>query len=150
MKVAKTIILAASLTLTSALSHSAAWECKPDVELQCTAKSCSVSPDQGVIPIGLSFDSHGTFSLCAYSGCWEGKGKVVSASPFLVISAEKVDWSDPNRRVEGREDILIAFSPSDQIAMGKKPVVSRCPCAVHEARRPKMAPNKSLERTRGR
>ena len=119
MKVAKKIIFAASLTLASALSHSAAWECKPDVEVQCTAKSCSVSPDQGVIPIGLSFDSHGTFSLCAYSGCWEGKGRVVSASPFLVISAEKVSWSDPNRRVEGREDVLIAFSPRDRIAMVK-------------------------------
>ena len=113
------LICAASLMFVSHLSRAEGWSCSPDLEVQCTAESCAVSPDQGAIPIHLSFDSHGEFSLCAYSGCWEGTGTVVSSSPFLVITKEQVDWSDPNRRVEGREDVLIAFSPGDKVVMVK-------------------------------
>ena len=119
MNKAEILVVATSVMLLPGLSCAAEWDCKPDVEVQCTIESCSLAKDQGAIPIGLSFDSHGTFSLCAYSGCWEGKGKVVSVSPFLVITLGNVDWSDPNQRVEGRRNVLIAFSTKDQIAMVK-------------------------------
>ncbi len=114
-----TFIWAASLMFVSQLSRAEDWTCGPDLEVQCTAESCAVSEDQGVIRIYLSFESDGNFLLCAYSGCWEGKGKVVSSSPFLVITKKQIDWSDPNQRVEGREDVLIAFSPSDKVVMVK-------------------------------
>ena len=119
MNKTKMLVVAASLVLLPGLSCAAEWECEPDVEVQCTIKSCSVAEDQGIIPIGLSFDSHGTFSLCAYSGCWEGKGEVVSVLPFLVITLGNVDWSDLGQRVEGREDVLIAFDAKDHVVMVK-------------------------------
>lgn len=115
---------AASLMLISVPSGADSWACKPDLEVQCTAESCSVGEDQGVIPIEVSFDSRGNFSLCAYSGCWKGRGKVVSVSPFLVITMERVDWSDLNQRVEGREDVLIALSPRDKVVMVKAGSIS--------------------------
>jgi hypothetical protein len=118
------LVVAASLVFLPGLSCAAKWNCAPDVEVQCTVESCAVMEDQGSIPIGLSFDSRGAFSLCAYSGCWEGKGKVVSVSPFLVITLGNVDWSDPNQRVEGREDVLIAFGVKDQVAMVKAGSIS--------------------------
>lgn len=125
MSKSSTIICAASLMLVSHLSRAEGWSCGPDLELHCTAESCSVSDHQGGgIPIYLSFDSHGNFMLCAYTGCWEGKGTVVSSSPFLVITKKQVDWSDPNQRVEGREDVLIAFSPSDKVVMIKAGSIS--------------------------
>jgi hypothetical protein len=105
-------------------SSAEGWICGPDLEVQCTPESCSVSEYQGSIPIFLQFDPRGKFLLCAYSGCWEGKGKVVSSSPFLVITKKQVDWSDPNQRVEGREDVLIAFSPSDRVVMVKAGSIS--------------------------
>jgi hypothetical protein len=114
-----TIICAASLMLASHPSSAEGWSCGPDLEVWCTAESCSASEDQGAIHIFLQFDTRGKFLLCAYTGCWEGKGKVVSSSPFLVITKKQVDWSDPNQREEGREDVLIAFSPSDKVAMVK-------------------------------
>src|SRR5688572_29924196 len=92
--------------------------------------------DQGTIPIFLNFDSSGAFLLCAYSGCWEGKGKVVSVSPFLVITLGNVDWSDPNQRVEGREDVLIAFGVKDQVAMVKAGSISM-PMRCSKTLRPK-------------
>jgi hypothetical protein len=30
-----------------------------------------------------------------------------------------LDWSDPNQGVEGREDVLIALSPRDEVVMVK-------------------------------
>jgi hypothetical protein len=135
--------------LGSHLSRAEGWSCGPDLEVQCTAESCAVSEDQGVIPIYLSFDSRGNFLLCAYSGCWEGKGKVVSRSPFLVITKKQVDWSDPNQRVEGREDVLIAFSPSDRVVMAKAGSISM-PMRCSTGPGPDVSPNTSLERTRER
>jgi hypothetical protein len=118
------LVVTASFVFLPGLSCAANWNCAPDVEVQCTVESCEVMEDQGTIPIGLSFDTRGVFSLCAYSGCWEGKGKVVSVSPFLVITLGNVDWSDPNQRVEGREDVLIAFGAKDQVAMVKAGSIS--------------------------
>jgi hypothetical protein len=113
------LIHAALLVLVSVPSFAEDWTCKPDLEVQCTAESCSASDDHGVIPIEVSFNARGDFTLCAYTGCWQGRGKVLSTSPFLVITKKSVDWSDPNRRVEGREDVLIAFSPRDGVVMVK-------------------------------
>lgn len=115
---------AALLMILPGLTCAAEWSCKPDVEVQCTIESCSVTEDQRTIPIALSFDSNGTFSLCAYSGCWEGKGKVVAVAPFLVITLGNVDWSDPGQKVEGREDVLIAFETKDHVAMVKAGSIS--------------------------
>jgi len=84
MNKAEILVVAASLVLLPGFSCTAEWDCKPDVEVQRTSEACSVAKDQGTIPIGLSFDSHGTFSLCAYSGCWEGKGKVVQSRHFSL------------------------------------------------------------------
>ena len=118
------LVVASSLMSLPGLSCAATWNCAPDVEVQCTVESCEVMGDQGTIPIQLSFDTRGTFSLCAYSGCWEGKGKIVSVSPFLVITLGNVDWSDPNQRIEGREDVLIAFGVNDRVAMVKAGSIS--------------------------
>jgi hypothetical protein len=119
MKPLELIAVAASLLLLPTLSRATGWECEPDIEVRCSDTSCSMSEDQGTIPVGLSFDSHGKFSLCAYSGCWEGIGKVASTAPFLVITVAKAAWSSPHHRAEDREDVLIAFSPSDHIVLIK-------------------------------
>ncbi len=67
----------------------------------------------------VSFNSAGEFSVCAYSGCWRGRGSVHSESPFLVISKPKAEWSFEPDRESRRVDILIAFDPSDRVAMVK-------------------------------
>ena len=67
----------------------------------------------------VSFNSAGEFSVCAYSGCWKGKGKVYSDPPFLVISKAMTEWSFEPNRDSRRADILIAFDSSDQVAMVK-------------------------------
>jgi hypothetical protein len=125
MKKLEMLVVAASLVFLPGLSSAAEWRCAPDVEVWCTIESCATNEEsRESIRIGVTFDSRGAFSLCAYTGCWEGKGKVVSVSPFLVITLGNVDWSDPNQRVEAREDVLIAFDVKDQVAMVKAGSIS--------------------------
>jgi len=112
-------VLVLTFAVASVGGRADAWTCRNDIEVQCGPKACSVSKGGEFTPMNVSFDSNGTFSVCAYSGCWEGKGKAVWNEPFLVISQKQVDWSDPNRRIDGREDILIAFSSTDRLALVK-------------------------------
>lgn len=70
-------------------------------------------------PIEVSFDIAGKIRVCAYTGCWAGKAQTLLREPFLLFSQANVDWSDPNRRIARRADILIAFDFNDHIAMVK-------------------------------
>jgi hypothetical protein len=93
------------------------WQCRNDVEIQCDQAACTVAKPGEFTPLGLSFTSGGRFSLCAYSGCWEGQGKVVARKPFLVIEKRQAAWSDP--QTKNASDILIAFAQEDRIALVK-------------------------------
>lgn len=112
-------MLVLAFAIASVGGRADAWTCRNDMEVQCGPKACSVTENGGFTPMHVSFDSSGRFSVCAYSGCWEGKGAAAWNEPFLVISQKQVDWSDPNRRIDGREDILIAFSSTDRLALVK-------------------------------
>ena len=117
-KISSTALLLMLATWSTGL-RAEAWHCKNDIEVRCGPKSCSVPEGDNFTPGSVSFSSNGKFSVCFYSGCWKGKGKVVSNEPFLIISQKQVDWSDPYRKIEGREDILIAVNSTDRIAVGK-------------------------------
>lgn len=109
---------AAWLMLVSVPLHAESWHCRNTVEVQCHAGECAAET-QGITPLDVRFDASGGFSVCAYSGCWEGAGKAVWNPPHLLISVARVDWSDPSRREENRSDIAIAFDSTDSVALVK-------------------------------
>lgn len=96
------------------------WNCRNDVEVQCARGECDAEAEEGhFTPMSLAFSSTGSFSLCAYSGCWDGEGRVVSTAPFLVITHAKAEWSDPSSNGERDADVMIAFDRQDRIAVIK-------------------------------
>lgn len=96
------------------------WNCRNDVEVQCVSGTCSAETEEGdFTPMSLAFSSTGSFSLCAYSGCWDGEGTVVSTKPFLVITQANAAWSDPSSNGERDADVMIAFDRQDAIAIVK-------------------------------
>jgi hypothetical protein len=99
--------------------HAEGWTCRNDVEVQCMGSKCEARIGKDFTPMAVSFDSEGKFRVCAYTGCWAGKARPMVRAPFLVITQAQVDWSDPNRRVVGREDVLIAFDFNDKWAVVK-------------------------------
>lgn len=99
--------------------HAGSWQCRNSVEVQCEAQTCSATPEGGFTPMQVDFDSTGKFSVCAYSGCWEGRGGVSINWPFMIVSKPGANWSDPSRKTENRQDILIAYNATDNIALVK-------------------------------
>lgn len=110
----------AALAMFFGYAHAEVWNCRNDVEVQCARGACSSEAEQGSFtPMSLAFSSSGSFSLCAYSGCWDGEGTVVLTAPFLVITHVKAEWSDPSSNGERDTDVMIAFDRQDGIAIIK-------------------------------
>ncbi|RRN55482.1 hypothetical protein EIM48_10140 [Pseudoxanthomonas sp. SGNA-20] len=95
------------------------WRCFNDVEVTCLEDGCSAANKGEFTPMDLAFASDGGLSLCAYTGCWDGTGRVLATSPFLVIAARRLPWSDPHGGPDRERDILVAFDPADRIAVVK-------------------------------
>ncbi len=96
----------------------AVWRCRNNLEVHCAADGCSAESGDGVTPMDVVFGTSGGFSVCAYSGCWDGAGTVAASGPLLTIMQTAVSWSDP-ARADGAEDVLIAFDADDQVAIVK-------------------------------
>jgi hypothetical protein len=80
----------------AASAGAAEWRCSNNFESQCLAGACSVETVQGSFtPLDIRFDDTGYVEVCAYSGCWRGKGKVIARAPFLTLVGEDVPWSMP-------------------------------------------------------
>jgi hypothetical protein len=92
------------------------WQCKNEFESQCVQGHCEVSKKGEFTPMSVSFDDQGEMKVCAYSGCWEGRGKVFSTPEFLTIAGSQLELSTAN---DSRENILISLDRSDNIAILK-------------------------------
>lgn len=67
----------------------------------------------------VRFDSRGQFAVCAYSGCWDDKGRVITSGSSMVVLKERAHWSASNNEAAMREDVSIVFSTTDQLAVVK-------------------------------
>jgi len=97
----------------------AEWQCRNAFQLECNEKSCEALDRQETSTMELLFNSAGEFAYCAYSGCWSGTGEILSESPYFVILARNAEWSVAPDRESRRMNILIAFDPSDHVAIAK-------------------------------
>ena len=57
-------------------AYAESWQCRNDLEIRCVEGKCSAETKSGFTPMSVSFSDNGKMSVCAYSGCWEGTGKV--------------------------------------------------------------------------
>ena len=100
------------------VADASVWRCRNTVEVHCDSESCAASPRDEMTPMDVVFSTEGSFSVCAYTGCWDGAGAVASHGPFTSIMARAVPWSDP-ARADGAEDVMIAFDADDRVAIVK-------------------------------
>lgn len=110
-----------SVFLCLAIPKAAAeeWVCGVHFESQCTESRCSAHGDKddgNTKPVFAQFDDEGNFRLCMYSGCYEGKGRVLTTDPFLSIVQEQVKWTGTN---PDYTDIFIVLQRNELIGMFK-------------------------------
>jgi len=60
------------------------WNCRNQIEVWCAADGCAATPPDQSTPMDIWASADGTISACAYSGCWEGKGKLTASAGRLM------------------------------------------------------------------
>lgn len=93
------------------------WNCvNHDMEIQCSSGKCS--SEEGFSPLSVTFDDKGAMSLCAYSGCWKGTGKILKTEDFIIIAGHNLKFST-SKDDRTKENAVIAFDIHDRIAVIK-------------------------------
>jgi len=106
-----------SIILASFSTHalSSRWNCRNnDLEIRCSSSKCETS--DGFTPFHISINDNGALSICAYSGCWEGKGKVVKSGKHIFLSGTKLKWTGTN---SSNADFIVAVDTSDKVGFVK-------------------------------
>lgn len=70
-----------------------AWSCINQVEVWCGENSCAARPADETTPLSVSAQTDGKFSVCAYSGCWEGTARHHHMNGRLLLTAEDVPFT---------------------------------------------------------
>lgn len=89
------LALAALLSASKSEIPPDRWACSNDVEVWCAVDSCAARPEGETTPMAISARGDGAFSVCAYSGCWEGKARVANVGGRLLWAADGVPFSSP-------------------------------------------------------
>lgn len=118
----KIVGAASQLFLWLALASLAAaegWRCEIDFESQCTESGCTAfghKDDGNMKPVFAEFDDSGSFRICMYSGCYQGKGTVLTSEPFLSIVKEEARWTGTS---SPSADVFIVLDLQTNIGMFK-------------------------------
>ena len=96
------------------------WYCRnPQIEIQCSKASCVAQNPEEITTMDVLFNLEGEFSICAYTGCWNGVTEVVENGEFVTLTKHNVEWTSLTTNNSMASDILIAFHRTDNVAMVK-------------------------------
>ncbi len=86
------VALAAAVLLAAA-APAAAWDCRNgDLEIACDAQGCNAS--ESFTPMSISLGEKGEMTVCAYSGCWQGRAnQIVQSDDYLILAASALRWN---------------------------------------------------------
>ena len=70
-----------------------AWNCRNQVEVWCAADGCAASRPEEFTPMDIWASDDGEISVCAYTGCWEGKAAVGRVNGRLVWAGDDLAFS---------------------------------------------------------
>lgn len=106
------------LTIFAVMAQAESWNCRNDLEITCDSEKCEAEIKDGFTPMAVSVDNNsGSMSVCAYTGCWEGIGKVFNSENFTIITGHNLKFSSAQDS-EGI-DIVIVIDRHDNIGIIK-------------------------------
>lgn len=113
----KAHLISSLLILTSITAQAEVWSCRNhDLEIQCGEGKCesvSANGDSGFTPMDITVADSGAVSVCAYTGCWEGEGKVLRTDDFLVVAGHELPFSTAAESRDMRSNVLVAVDLHD-------------------------------------
>ncbi len=113
----KSLIGILFFVMNTPLALATDWNCRNhDMEISCSSEECESS--DGFTPMDVSFNSKGSMSVCAYTGCWEGVGKVFSADNFTIIAGNNLKFSTSSSD-DMNANFLIVIDTEDKVSVIK-------------------------------
>jgi hypothetical protein len=87
------LALAALLTASKSELPPDVWRCVNDIEVWCTVDSCAAKAQDETTPMSIWAARDGRFSVCAYTGCWEGVAAVGDIAGRLIWAGDGAEFS---------------------------------------------------------
>ena len=87
------LAFAALLGVSTAEIPNDSWTCRNQIEVWCAADGCAAAAPDETTPLDIRAYRRGGFSICAYSGCWEGEGPPLIANGRLLWTADAARFS---------------------------------------------------------
>jgi len=100
-------LIAALLTSSRSEIPPDAWLCHNQLEVWCTVDSCAAKPAGEMTPLRVWARRDGAFSICAYTGCWEGRTTLADANGRLLWAADGVAFSSSESGYAADVSLLI-------------------------------------------
>jgi len=130
------LLFVALLSLLSSAIPVDQWTCSNDVEIWCGEGACKARPEGETTPMAVTASVDGAFSVCAYSGCWEGEAKVTDAGDTRIWSAKAVPFST-NPAGDFKTDVTLLIIPADGVGFVRAGgIATPLICAPAEALKP--------------
>ena len=89
------------------------WQCVNSVEIWCDKGSCSAKAHGEITPLAVSMRSNGEFSVCAYTGCWQGVAEASNFKRRWLWVADDVSFSSQENDPFFQVDISIFLDEGD-------------------------------------
>ena len=108
------MLIAAMAAAALAATAPTSWHCRNQYEVWCSATGCRLAPEGEFTPLDIWADRRG-FSLCAYTGCWEGKGRARRIGGRLLWTGSDLPFSTQPDKPELRTDLTLLIFEEDGV-----------------------------------
>ncbi|MEO1251691.1 MAG: hypothetical protein AAFW81_05015 [Pseudomonadota bacterium] len=72
------------------------WRCANNLEVWCVVDGCAAKAEDETTPFDIWLRGDGAFSVCAYSGCWDGEGVMTNTNGRRVWAGDDVAFDSPS------------------------------------------------------
>jgi hypothetical protein len=101
-------LLAAFMMTSTSEIPPEVWNCRNQVEVWCVVDGCAAKAEAETTPMDIwARRDDGRFSICAYTGCWEGVGEMAAARGRLLWAADDVEFSSSGSGFAADVSLLI-------------------------------------------
>ncbi len=100
------------------------WNCRNDIEVMCSNRGCGVIQGDDFTPVDVRLLNDGSIDVCAYTGCWSGKGTVTKDGSFTIFIGKKFKFSSAPSD-DKAEDISVVVDERDNVAVMKNSVFAQ-------------------------
>jgi hypothetical protein len=87
-----------------------AWRCRNQIEVWCTADGCAAAPPGEFTPLDIHVATPSGLSVCAYSGCWEGRVRARKIAGRYLWAGDNLPFSTASEGAMTADVTVLLFA----------------------------------------